>query len=600
MRTGAGRVTSGVLACLLVAPVPMAAAAGTDTKATTADDRATASAPPWVAAFTPPGLHEAPPTQGVRRTETIDGPSARWFFAIDRVGEHFEPAPAPDLFVGEPDYGDTDAALVNLAAGTLGQPTPLGLDDDEIERLLADARRELDPALALTGVDLSTEGLLEAARKLAPEASADPWHIDPAQLVAATGRRLEPALATFGVGADVGNLADRVRAALERAALPTDITTAQLARLQSRAQMARAEASYAGPGQLTVSSPTAITSLAQYRTLSVSTPVGPIQAHLVTVPLDDPALELATRRSTVWDRRASVVDAASAHGLRIAVNGGFWTAGGDPDGLLVDGGDLQSDTTAGTYRVRGVRAGFGIRSDGKPVVGRPDVGIFVHTDGGTTLVQGVNRRVGDSDVVLFTGSGPDPTIPQGAQVWRITPARPDPDLTNPGTIEVVSQPADAGQRPDRSSYLLVATNGQLGSRPASLEVTTRAGWESLHTALAAGPALMENGDVLGVSRWRAEGFPATHTDVRHPRTAIGFDRFGATFLLVIDGRQPAYSVGATQTETSAIMQAFGVHDAVMLDGGGSTQLVIDGALVNRPCCDSPVRAVATVVGFRSR
>lgn len=598
MRTAVGRRTAVWLVCLALLPAATASpatAASSEAAASTGNGTTAAS---WAAAFTVPGLQDVEPVAGVARTVTIDGPSTRWFFVAERLDEAFDPAPAPDLFVGEPDYGDMDAALVNLAAGTLGQPTPLGMETEEIERLLTDARRELDPALALTGVDLTTEGLLEAARRLAPEASADPWHIDPAQLVAATGRRLEPALATFGVGG--GNLTDRVREALQRAGLPTEISTPQLARLQSRAQIVRAESSYAGPGRLTVSAPRPIVSLAEYRTLSVSTPVGPIQGHLVTVPLDDPALELTSRRATSWDHRANVIDAASAHGLHIAINGGFWTSGGDPDGLLVDGGELQSDTTAGVHRVRGVRAGFGIRSDGKPVVGRPDVGLFARSGAGTTLIQGVNRNVGDNDVVLFTDHGPDPRIPAGAQVWQVTPEQADPDLTTPGTIAVQSQTAEAGDRPTEASYLLVATNGRLPAKPESIEVTTRIGWESLQTGLAAGPALMENGEQLDVDRWRAEGFPATHTDVRHPRSAIGFDRFGTTFLLVLDGRQPGYSVGATQAETAAIMQAFGVHDAVMLDGGGSTQLVIAGGLANRPCCDSPVRAVATVVGFTSR
>jgi hypothetical protein len=589
------RVAIAVAGLALCVTSTVAAGANSRTpSAPSADGSAT-----WRTAFTAPADPDAAPV-GVRRTVTLDGPSTLRFFLPDPLGPTFQRAPAPDLFVGEPDYGDTDAALVNLAAGTLGQPTPIALEEEEVEQLLAEARRELEPALALTEVELTTEGLLEAARKLAPESAADPWHMDPGQLVAATGRRLQPALAAFGADGQTGNLADQVRVALERALLPTDISTAQLARLQSRAQITRAEQTYAGPGRLTVSDPKAIVSLGQYRTLSVSTAVGPIQGHLVTVPLDDPSLGLTTRRSTAWERRASVQDAAAAHGLVIAANGGFWTNGGDPDGLLVDGGDLQSDTTAGMYRVRGVRAAFGVRTDGQPVVGRPDVGLFVRTDKGTTLIQGVNRSVGDNDAVLFTASGPAPIVPVGAQVWRVIPEAANPDLTTPGTIEVQSQRAGRDDRPTDRSYLLVATGGRVTTAPTAIEVTTRAGWESLTTALAGGPGLVEDGQRLGTSRWRAEGFAATHTDARHPRTAIGFDRFGTSFLLVVDGRQPGYSVGATHAETAAVMEAFGVTDAVMLDGGGSTQLVINGALVNRPCCDTPVRAVATVVGFSNR
>ena len=48
------------------------------------------------------------------------------------------------------------------------------------------------------------------------------------------------------------------------------------------------------------------------------------------------------------------------------------------------------------------------------------------------------------------------------------------------------------------------------------------------------------------------------------------------------------------------MLALGIEDATMLDGGGSTQLVVDGQVRNRPCCDTPTRAVATVAAFVPR
>jgi hypothetical protein len=75
---------------------------------------------------------------------------------------------------------------------------------------------------------------------------------------------------------------------------------------------------------------------------------------------------------------------------------------------------------------------------------------------------------------------------------------------------------------------------------------------------------------------------------RHPRTAVGVNAGGdQLFLLVIDGRQVGYSEGATTRETAAILLELGAVDAVNLDGGGSTTLVIeddDGRprVVNRP------------------
>jgi Phosphodiester glycosidase len=75
--------------------------------------------------------------------------------------------------------------------------------------------------------------------------------------------------------------------------------------------------------------------------------------------------------------------------------------------------------------------------------------------------------------------------------------------------------------------------------------------------------------------------PLEHSDYleqRHPRTAIALDESGTTLLLfVVDGRQPSYSQGVSMSELAALIIAQGGYDALNLDGGGSTTLVIEGA-----------------------
>lgn len=68
-----------------------------------------------------------------------------------------------------------------------------------------------------------------------------------------------------------------------------------------------------------------------------------------------------------------------------------------------------------------------------------------------------------------------------------------------------------------------------------------------------------------------------YTTDRQPRTAIALDRNGRQMILcVIDGRQPGYSAGATIEETADVLRRHGGHDALNLDGGGSTTLVVEG------------------------
>lgn len=74
----------------------------------------------------------------------------------------------------------------------------------------------------------------------------------------------------------------------------------------------------------------------------------------------------------------------------------------------------------------------------------------------------------------------------------------------------------------------------------------------------------------------------------HPRTAAGVSADGRwLYWLVIDGRQPGYSLGATTAEVGAWLKALGAADGINLDGGGTTTLVLAGedgqpVVVNRP------------------
>lgn len=67
-----------------------------------------------------------------------------------------------------------------------------------------------------------------------------------------------------------------------------------------------------------------------------------------------------------------------------------------------------------------------------------------------------------------------------------------------------------------------------------------------------------------------------------PRTAIGQRKDGTILLLVIDGRQPGYSLGATLLDVQNILYEQGAYNAANLDGGSSTTLFYNGKVVNRP------------------
>ena len=67
-----------------------------------------------------------------------------------------------------------------------------------------------------------------------------------------------------------------------------------------------------------------------------------------------------------------------------------------------------------------------------------------------------------------------------------------------------------------------------------------------------------------------------------PRTAIGQRKDGTVLFLVIDGRQPSYSIGASLRDLQNIMYEQGAYIAANLDGGSSSTLFLNGEVVNKP------------------
>ncbi|WP_354701733.1 hypothetical protein DSM112329_02061 [Paraconexibacter sp. AEG42_29] len=104
--------------------------------------------------------------------------------------------------------------------------------------------------------------------------------------------------------------------------------------------------------------------------------------------------------------------------------------------------------------------------------------------------------------------------------------------------------------------------------------------------LQAGPLLVRDGasaitalDEEGFSAG-ADQFDSDISDGRHPRSALALTD---THLLAVtcDGRHES-DAGLTLGELAAQLVALGARSGMNLDGGGSTALVCDGALVNRP------------------
>jgi exopolysaccharide biosynthesis protein len=85
---------------------------------------------------------------------------------------------------------------------------------------------------------------------------------------------------------------------------------------------------------------------------------------------------------------------------------------------------------------------------------------------------------------------------------------------------------------------------------------------------------------------------------RHPRTGIGFDQVNRwAWLVVVDGRQLPHSDGMTLPELAGLFEALGAGEALNLDGGGSTVMVVEGRAMNRPSDLTGERAVVNALAL---
>ncbi len=201
----------------------------------------------------------------------------------------------------------------------------------------------------------------------------------------------------------------------------------------------------------------------------------------------------------------------------------------------------------------------------------------------TTIVQPEkNTRLS----VTATGAGADFGVNAG--YWDVRIDKPSTFLKLGGEHLAVT----ADFEKERVDGLIC-----VGKRKVLLDYC-KAGEEGAYDAkydniLAAGPVLIDEGKSIDHDAYtkgmvdNAGGKPVgafyTYTQ-RHPRTAIGTDKRGNVYLIVVDGRSEGNAEGVTITELTKICAWLGLRDAINLDGGGSSSMwsATEGT-VSYPC-----------------
>ncbi|MFT3822636.1 MAG: phosphodiester glycosidase family protein [Chitinophagaceae bacterium] len=123
-------------------------------------------------------------------------------------------------------------------------------------------------------------------------------------------------------------------------------------------------------------------------------------------------------------------------------------------------------------------------------------------------------------------------------------------------------------------------------------------WWRMQTAIGGGPVLLKDGEVY-ITNKEEQMFVNGEKD-KHPRTAMGYTRKKKLIILVITGRYPGIAEGATLEEEALILKDLGCIEALNLDGGGSSCMLVNGKETIKPSSNGVQRPVPAVFIIRKR
>jgi hypothetical protein len=282
---------------------------------------------------------------------------------------------------------------------------------------------------------------------------------------------------------------------------------------------------------------------------------------------------------------------AARSGALAAVNGGYFrTEGpyrGEPAGIVLRAGKVLSEPSR-------KRPGLAVSNKGpRTRLGIVDVDLraeVVASKNARRRVDGINRPRLDGELILFTPEfdrttltgreGVEAVVEKG-RVAAMFEGTGNAGIPRGGWVVSAHGTAAVWVRANlrRGARLEWRTDVRLSPRPGF----------SPEFVLGGGPRLVRDG------RPAAAADPGIYgpgfADARHPRTAVGVRADGRILLVTVDGRQPELSVGMTIAELATLLIELGAVEAVNMDGGGSTTMVVRGRVVNSPSDLTGERAV---------
>lgn len=253
----------------------------------------------------------------------------------------------------------------------------------------------------------------------------------------------------------------------------------------------------------------------------------------------------------------------------VAVNSSYFGGGRTLYGLTMIDGTLASTTYL-------PRTAFGIDAAGRPVIATVSYNGYVHTQQGDFPLAGVNcDRTNDSIVAYnsFYGADTGTDNIDNSTEYTVQDGKITQIMTNDSPL-----PPDVTVISARGTMAAALKGLQVGDKMTITDGLEPV-WQKAQQIVGVGPRLLRDGQVDITSTQEQIGGDVTWG--RSPRTAVGITPAGHVLMLVVDGRQ-AQSRGLTLTGLAKLLLQFGAVDAVNFDGGGSSEMVVDGQVVNSP------------------
>lgn len=268
-----------------------------------------------------------------------------------------------------------------------------------------------------------------------------------------------------------------------------------------------------------------------------------------------------------------------------AINADFFDGVGIPIGAQVSDGQLVSSSVAPSW----TKIGFDVSNN--PMIGRINFSGKVITKNQTNILNAVNQQRSENFLVLynsFNGTSTQ-TNEWGTEIeiepvtsWIINDtvkAIVKNKITNIGNMTIPQGNAVLSGHGTAKDFL--NTFVDVGDT-IKLVINLQPGLEKLWQMVSGFPVILKNGVNYALKGYAEEGGSASFATDRHPRTAAGISAdSNYLFLVVVDGRQ-TISRGMSLPELADFFIKIGAYNAVNLDGGGSSTILIRDKIVNYP------------------